>query len=75
MDFLINFDNNISVQSPSKLIDYAIVKRPVINILNRIEKDKIVNFINGNYSEQMPLENLEKYNIKNVAQQFISLTE
>lgn len=37
-DFLINFDNGTSVQSPSKLIDYAIVRRPVLNLFDSEKK-------------------------------------
>jgi hypothetical protein len=32
MDFLINFENNTNLHLPSKLIDYAMVKKPILNI-------------------------------------------
>ena len=32
MDFLINFDNGTARQLPSKLIDYALTGRPILNI-------------------------------------------
>ena len=37
MDFLINLDNNTHTQLPSKLIDYAIAERPVLNINSKTD--------------------------------------
>ena len=31
MDFLVNFEYDPLVQSPSKLIDYGLTKRPILN--------------------------------------------
>lgn len=73
-DFLINIDNAESVQSPSKLIDYKIADRPILNIKKgNIDKKVINEFLDYNYSNQLNIENLNRYNIKNVAEQFISL--
>jgi len=47
MDFLINFENGTSVQSPSKLIDYAIVKKPILSISpKKLPIDHIQEFLN-----------------------------
>ena len=74
MDFLVNFDNNTNLQLPSKLIDYALTKRPVLNISGNLDRESIQEFFEGNYTNQMSLNDVEKYNIKNVAAQFLALT-
>ncbi len=73
MDFLVNFDNNTVLNSPSKLIDYAIVNRPVLNISRDFNAQSILNFIKGDYSQAMPLPNPEQFHISNVSKQFIDL--
>jgi hypothetical protein len=73
MDFLINFDNNTSVQTPSKLIDYALVNRPVLSIENKLNKTLIQEFLTGGYGNGMILPDIRKYDIKVVAKQFVDL--
>jgi len=77
-DFLINMQNVSSVQSPSKLIDYALTKRPVFNFDQmNFDRDLFIEFLNGNYSFEF-IENaikLNKYDIRNVANQFLMLLE
>lgn len=74
-DFLLNIENNTSQQSPSKLIDYALTKRPVLSInSNGFLNEKLVDdFLNGDYSNRMKIENIEQYDIKNILTQFVSL--
>src|SRR5699024_10525534 len=52
-DFLVNFENGTAVQSPSKLIDYALSQRPILSIdsLNP-DKSKVDEFFNKNYNRQ-----------------------
>ncbi len=74
MDFLLNLENGITVQTPSKLIDYALVKRPILSIdSSRINVNVINEFLDGNYSHQYIVENIEQYNIKNVVYNFLKL--
>ena len=73
MDFLVNFDNISDTHVPSKLIDYAFVKRPILNIGTTFDKKKVCRFLNGDYSGQLMVENPEQYNIKNVAKRFLEL--
>lgn len=73
MDFLINFDNNTSVQQPSKLIDYVLVNRPILNIKKNLNIHQIESFLNGDYTSKLEIDNLEQYNIINVAKQFLKL--
>lgn len=72
-DFLVNFDNNTNTQSPSKLIDYKLVGRPVLNISRNLNLDTIDEFLNGNYSNQLHLPDLQQHSIDNVAKQFLCL--
>ena len=74
MDFLINISYDVKVQSPSKLIDYYLVERPVLSLRsNEIENDRIQLFLRGNYTRQFQFDNYEKFRIQNVSQQFLSL--
>lgn len=73
MDFLVNFDNNTGVQLPSKLIDYALVKRPILNIKSQPDKEIIDEFLGGDYGRKLQIPNVEQYNIKNVACQFTDI--
>ena len=75
VDFLINFSNvNLKGQIPSKLIDYAIANRPIMDIHpNNIEKQLIIEFLKGNYNRRYHFENLTNYHISQVAKKFITL--
>lgn len=76
MDFLVNLDNGTHLNTPSKLIDYALAKRPILNV-NPInpEHEKITNFLNGDYREAVVVQDLQNYNISNVATKFLNLLE
>lgn len=74
MDFLINIGNGTKVQTPSKLIDYTLTKRPILTIeSNDIKKDVILEFLDGNYEHKDSDIDISKYDIYNVAQQFLDL--
>lgn len=75
LDFLVNFDNNTKSQLPSKLIDYAIIGRPVFNVTLNTDFNVLGNFLDGNYAKQMKLESAKNYDIKLVATKFITLLE
>jgi hypothetical protein len=73
MDFLINFDNNTPLNVPSKLIDYAITNRPVLNIDKDFNEADLMTFMDGDYTKRMPLPDPEQYHIKNVTKRFLEL--
>lgn len=74
MDFLLNLDNGITVQTPSKLIDYALTGRPILSLNScNIDESLLESFLNGDYSGQYVVNNLDQYNIVIVAQQFLDL--
>lgn len=73
-DFLINIKNLSSVQTPSKLIDYGISQRPILEISSEFkEESDFYKFISGDYSSRLIINDLERYKIENVTQQFLSL--
>jgi hypothetical protein len=73
MDFLVNFDNNTSVQSPSKLIDYNLTKRPILNISKTLDVEIIKEFLLGNYRHKYLIDNISQYEIINITNQFLNL--
>lgn len=75
MDFIVNFDNNTSTALPSKLIDYSISGRPVLNITKEADTDKIDRFLKGDYIGKMEFPDIDNYRIENVCQAFINLTD
>lgn len=75
MDFIINFDNNTSTALPSKLIDYSISGRPVLNITKELDTNKIDRFLKGDYSGKMEFPDIDNYRIENVCKAFIDLTD
>ncbi len=76
MDFLVNINNNSSVQSPSKLIDYYLTTRPIIDITTDFnESDMVDEFLNGNYDHQHIKADISQYDIRNVGQQFLNIVE
>jgi len=73
MDFLVNIENKNEVQSPSKLIDYALTKRPIISFgENSFKEDEFVAFTQKDYSRAVKI-NLDDYDIRTVARKFNSL--
>lgn len=78
MDFLINIENNSAVQTPSKLIDYSISKRPILNISTEFSAQERANFdafVKDDYSAQFKVKDVEQYDSENVCAKFICLYE
>lgn len=74
MDFLINIGNGTKVQTPSKLIDYTLTKRPILTIeSDDIREKELMEFLNGDYSHKDAPIDISQYDIHNVAQLFLQL--
>ncbi len=73
MDFLINFDNNTTLNSPSKLIDYAIANRPVLNISRKFNSEDLLAFLKRDYRKKMSLPDVNQYHIRNISKLFLDL--
>lgn len=74
-DFLLNLENPSSVQSPSKLIDYGLANKPIlsVNTNQELNKNMINSFLNRDYKDALKIDNIQQYNIVNVANSFLSL--
>ena len=76
MDFLVNIAYDPIHQSPSKLIDYYIIGRPILSSLtSEFDTDKVMAFLEGDYTRSFVFENVEQYRIENVACKFLSLIQ
>jgi hypothetical protein len=80
VDFLINvdtiLDNHLNTEAiPSKLIDYALTDRPILNIRSAyLDKDLVLEFINKDYSRQRIIEK-SNYDIRKVTKKFLELID
>ena len=75
MDFVINFDNDNATQRPSKLIDYAMSRRPILSFNCQTFRPEVFQaFLKGDYSAQYHVD-LEQYDIRRVVDQFEELFE
>lgn len=75
-DFLINITNPTTVQTPSKLIDYGIAGRPILDVENNfLNPTAFLKFFDGDYSDEHKIDLLDNYRIENVAQQFVELSK
>ncbi|MGC4041435.1 MAG: glycosyltransferase [Flavobacterium sp.] len=74
MHFVVNFENVGQKQTPSKLIDYLIIDKPVLSVtFGNLQPDIFQEFLNGNFEHKMELPDKDNYRIENVASQFIDL--
>lgn len=73
-DFLINVKNPNPTQTPSKLIDYGISGRPVLEISNDFcEQEQFEEFYHGDYHSRRILPDIDQFRIENVTNQFVQL--
>ena len=74
MDFLVNIAFDPVHQSPSKLIDYYILGKPIMSsTTSEFDTNMVLEFLEGNYTQQFKISNPEQYRIESVVQQFINL--
>jgi hypothetical protein len=75
MDFLVNLANiNRPSQIPSKLIDYAIAGRPVLNVNpTKPNENDFNSFLIKNFESQFKVKNLNRYQISNIIENITSL--
>jgi hypothetical protein len=77
-DFLVNIDliqegGSEIFAVPSKLVDYVLSGRPILNIqTNKLNVEIIAQFLNGDYKNQRHFD-ISSYNIKSVANKFLEL--
>lgn len=76
MDFLINIENEVRDQLPSKLIDYGQTKRPILSITSGFtqeEQENFNRFFKGDYSSSLVIDNMKNYDINTICDKFIEL--
>lgn len=75
LDFLVNFENAGSRQTPSKLIDYAILNKPVLSIATgRLNVAVAAEFLKGDYRNQYVIPDPDQYRIENICKRFMDLS-
>lgn len=75
LDFLVNFENAGQKQMPSKIIDYVILKKPVLSVNSFVfDQQPAEEFLSGNYSNALIVEDPNQYKIENVAKAFLKLS-
>jgi hypothetical protein len=76
MDFVVNFENIGSKQTPSKLVDYVIVQKPILSIkTGSLQTSIVAEFLEGNYENQYRVQNPEQYKIGEVSKRFLDLLQ
>ena len=74
MHFVVNFENVGQKQTPSKLIDYLIIDKPVLSVtFGNLQPSVLFDFFKGNYEQKMTLPDKNNYRIEKVASQFLAL--
>lgn len=74
MDFAVNFENVGSKQTPSKLIDYAIINKPILSIKTGDFNEVTANqFLGKSYEAALKIDNPDRYRIENIVGSFIDL--
>jgi len=77
-DFLVNVDTKYDSESnveaiPSKIIDYALSGRPIMNLnSDSLDSEMVDEFLNGDYSKRRKVD-ISGYNIQNVSEKFLEL--
>lgn len=74
MDFLVNFKNESSIQMPSKLIDYYMSNRPILEVSNTMsaaEKTATIEYLDYKFPDFNY--DLSPFDIRNIANKFINL--
>lgn len=76
VDFLLHFPYKIGIQKSLKLVDYFYLSKPVLSFVATQEShNALEEFLKYDFKNQMQIDNVEAYYIKNVANQFLELTQ
>ncbi|MDH3752104.1 MAG: hypothetical protein OEU40_16095, partial [Gammaproteobacteria bacterium] len=74
MDFLVNFENVGSTQTPSKLIDYWLCGRPTLSLRSfELDTSLVDQFLERDYRNAFLIDQPEQYRIENVVDRFVAL--
>jgi hypothetical protein len=71
---MLNLENLGEAQSPSKLIDYGIIKKPILSLKSYdLNLELLKEFLSRNYASAFKINNVDDYRIENVVNQFAYL--
>jgi hypothetical protein len=73
MDFLVHFPYRDPSQRSLKLIDYLYSRRPILSFTNLPNQTTLNSFLNGDFTNQFPREDISEYEISRVTDQFLEL--
>jgi hypothetical protein len=74
-DFMINLENFGEAQSPSKLIDYGIIQKPILSLKSfNLDINLLTEFLNKNYTNAYVIKDLYSYRIENVVNRMLKLS-
>ena len=59
--------------APSKMIDYLITERPILNVEYELDQEVLQQFLNGDYTNTFNQFKKEKFDISKIAKQFTDL--
>lgn len=72
--FLVNIENGGGdAQLPSKLIEYAILGKPILSVGQEVDKELVKSFLNGDYSGSLKLMKIDQYRVENIVQKILTL--
>ena len=75
-DVLVNLDNGVGTQTPSKLIDYGLTGKPIMNISGENPDYHLIDrFLTGDFSGSLAVDDISRYDIRTVSGQFLALHE
>lgn len=75
VDFLVNFDNENQSMNPSKLIDYALTKRPILSFNStNFNINTFISFLDGKYNGAIDVD-INNYSIDRVSNKYKKLIE
>lgn len=73
-DFVVNFTNIGTTQTPSKLIDYTIINKPILQVnCHDIDYDIVLEFLKANYINKFSVQDPDQYRIEEVTKKFLTL--
>lgn len=73
MDFNINFMYDPTRYAPSKIVDYFIAKRPILNIDYKLDETKAAQFLSGDYLNAFKPFEIDRFDIKFITQKFLNI--
>ncbi|WP_156810186.1 glycosyltransferase family protein [Nitritalea halalkaliphila] len=76
VDFVVNFENSGPRQTPSKLIDYILIDKPILSVnSSELDFQTINEFLEHDYGNALNIPDRDQYKIENVTSKFLDLID